>query len=635
MPAVRALQGETVTGERTVDERVQGTDGRVLQTSVSAAPMRDPSGHITGAVVVVRDVTTRRALERQVVKQERLFRTLVENSPDIIARFDRDLRYLYVSHRLEAATGLTAQALLGKTDAELGPHALGISAERYDTWVRALTKAVVSGERQALEFDYSGTDGATYFLARIIPEQAEDGSVETVLTVTTDVTELKRTEQALREAQAATEAARQQEERRRQEAERREEIAESLRDVLAILNSQRPLDEILRTINQQAGQLLGSTATAIYGPDSGIGQSPGVAEPPERVVETLTLQAAAGLNGTLEHQSRLPFAHAAVCSALATRAPVAVQDLCVAPAEGANGSHAREDAVLPVLAEALPSPYQALLIVPIIVHDETYGCLLLFYTIQCRFADEEVALAIAYADQAALAIGNARLQEHIARDATAAERNRLARELHDTVTQEIFSASLLAETIPKALERRPAEAEQALKQLNTLTRGALAALRLLLLELRPAALEQMPLPDLLRQLSQAMATRAGVPIAVHVEGCEGEKPPLPTDVKFALYRMAQEMLMNSVKYASAHAITVQLHLRRTGSILLEVDDDGQGFDPGAVPAGHFGLTMMRERAQAIGATVYVRSQVGLGTRVVVVWRSGQKAAATHQEGVSA
>jgi signal transduction histidine kinase len=250
------------------------------------------------------------------------------------------------------------------------------------------------------------------------------------------------------------------------------------------------------------------------------------------------------------------------------------------------------------------------------------------------FEAEEVALAQAYADQVAQAITNARLQLHLEQEAAAAERNRLAQELHDTVKQDLASAGLIAQSLPMVWQTHRARAEAALQQLYTLTQSAYAALQVLLLELRPTTLEQLPLAETLRQLSAAMSTRAGVPVVVDVEGAAAMlEPLLPAAVKIACYRVAQETLMNAARHAHAHAIRVRL--RTTGTSVarrleLEIADDGRGFDPQAIPAGHFGLAIMRERAQSVGANVQVRSHTGQGTVVVMTWRNGQKAGALEQ-----
>lgn len=218
--------------------------------------------------------------------------------------------------------------------------------------------------------------------------------------------------------------------------------------------------------------------------------------------------------------------------------------------------------------------------------------------------------------------------------AVAAERNRLARDLHDAVTQTLFSASLIAEVLPRLWERNPGEGERRLAELRQLTRGALAEMRTLLLELRPAALMEVELGDLLRQLAEGITGRARVPVALTVEGYY----PLTADVRVALYRIAQEALNNVAKHAGANQAVVSLRylganqqesgkageqadgLQDGASVELCISDDGRGFDPRRILPESLGLNIMRERVEAIGATLVIESQVGQGTHVSVVWK---------------
>jgi len=613
LPTQRVLRGEVLAGDDAVTLQVRTHDGRERTISLTGGPLRDATGQIVGAVGVVRDVTEFQRVQAALAEQERLFRTLVEHSPDIIARFDRGLRYLYVSPAIRQVSPVQEAAYIGKTNAELGwPEAAYASAQR------AIEQVFQTGQPETLEeIDASDRDPATarHFRAQILPECAADGRVESVLAVTTDITTLKRTEQALREANASLEAARQAEERRKQ-------IAESLRDVLAILNSSQSSRAVLQYIVHHVEKLLGSAAAVIYGPDQLMDSLS-----PDAPATTLQVQAVQGLRlGGRGPQSRqrLPFADPAVRQALASAQPVALfASDGLSPSGGASDG-ATGNAAIPHLYGELPVPYHALLVVPIRVYEGMYGCLLLFYTQPSRFLAEEVALAQAYANQVALAITNARLQGHLEQEAAAAERNRLARELHDTVNQEIFSASLIAESLPTVWRTHRAEAETGLQQLHELIRSALAGLRALLLELRPGQLEQSPLSVALQKLGEAMATRAGVPILVDIEDEGGLEPPLPAAVKVACYRVAQEALMNAAKYAKAHAIHVRLRIQGSSRLELEVADDGRGFDPEAArPAGHFGVAIMRERAQAVGASVQVRSRAGQGTMVRMTWRRGR------------
>jgi PAS domain S-box-containing protein len=612
----RILRGEVMSGQRAQDVRMRTLDGRDVWVNVSGAPMRAPDGQITGAVLIGRDITARRALERQVAEQERLFRTLVENSPDIIARFDRAERYLYVGTRVEAVTGFSAEQLLGKTDAEGGLlTALNLSAEQHAKWDQALTRAIATSEQVELEFEFTGPTGAYAYLARFIPEQTEDGAVASVLTVTTDVTKLKRAEQALLVATAAAETARQAEARRKR-------IAESLREALAVVNSTRPPRDVLQYIVDQAQALLGGDATVIYGPDQ---LTDNLA--PGAPAATLRAQAAHGLRieGRRSYHQRLPFADVAVEQSLTTGQPVALLERSERRGAAGSASVAADGTVsIPHVHGTLPAPYRALLAVPIRVLDGLYGCLLLCSAQPTPFTAEDVALAQAYADQVAQAITTARLQAQRAQAAVEAERTRLAGELHDTVTQEIVSASLLAQSLPALWQTHRAQAEAGLRQLHALTQSAQAGLRALLLELRPGALEHMPLSDALEKLGAAMSMRAGAPIAVDVNGevdtlTDGE-PRIPGSVKVAFYRVAQEALMNAAKHAQARSIQLRLRTLRRGQVELEIGDDGRGFDASAVSPGHFGLAIMQERAQNVGARLRVRSQVGKGATVVMTWR---------------
>jgi PAS domain S-box-containing protein len=192
------------------------------------------------------------------------------------------------------------------------------------------------------------------------------------------------------------------------------------------------------------------------------------------------------------------------------------------------------------------------------------------------------------------------------------ERAHLARELHDSVTQALFSMTLVARSIEMLLDRDSAAARDQLGQLRELQREALAEMRALIFELRPGNLEQDGLVRALKTHAAALQGRLGLPIVV--EGDLSERLPLPAEE--VLYRIAQEALHNVVKHASAHQVRVDVR-RHAGGIRLSVEDDGKGFDPSAVPDGHLGLAGMRARADRIGARFACSSRVGEGTTVEV------------------
>lgn len=206
------------------------------------------------------------------------------------------------------------------------------------------------------------------------------------------------------------------------------------------------------------------------------------------------------------------------------------------------------------------------------------------------------------------------LAEKAAEEAVIAERTRLARDLHDAVTQTLFSASLIAEVLPDLWDINRDEALKSTDELKQLTRGALAEMRTLLLELRPSALTQARFEDLIKQLAEALIGRARLPIQVKIDG----ERKLPPDVQVTLYRIAQESLNNVVKYAQASQVDVHIIYSPTG-VHLEIADNGIGFEPQQGKPTSLGLRIMRERAEAIEAELNIESHPGQGTRVAATW----------------
>jgi nitrate/nitrite-specific signal transduction histidine kinase len=261
--------------------------------------------------------------------------------------------------------------------------------------------------------------------------------------------------------------------------------------------------------------------------------------------------------------------------------------------------------------------FRSVVSVPLVARDATVGVLNLATREARTLSPEERALLASVGRQAGMAVENARLYEHAEAAAAAAERNRLARELHDAVSQTLFSASMIADVLPRLWEKHPEEAERRLADLRRLTRGAMAEMRTLLWELRPSALMEADLDELLGQLSKAIAGRAQLEVLVKVD----PGPAVPPEVKVALYRIAQEALNNVVRHAGADEVVLSVRGDDEG-IELSVRDDGRGFVWKDIPPGHLGLSTMRERAESIGAEITVESVPGKGTSIRVLWRGG-------------
>ena len=231
------------------------------------------------------------------------------------------------------------------------------------------------------------------------------------------------------------------------------------------------------------------------------------------------------------------------------------------------------------------------------------------------FTSHHADLALSVANQAAITMVNAELYKDAQKLGVLEERQNLARNLHDAINQSLFSAGLIAEVLPRLWEREPEEARRSLEDLRRLTRGALAEMRSLLVELRPSAITDTELGDLLHLLGNAFTGRTNIPVVVTVTG-EGM---LPAETQVVLYRICQEALSNIAKHAKASQVKITV-LQESGMFELHILDDGRGFntaDP--TPSGHYGLSMMRERAETVGATLTVTSQAGHGTEIAIRW----------------
>jgi signal transduction histidine kinase len=227
--------------------------------------------------------------------------------------------------------------------------------------------------------------------------------------------------------------------------------------------------------------------------------------------------------------------------------------------------------------------------------------------------DERVFLK-AVADQTAVVVENARLFAEAHGKAALEERQRLARELHDSVSQALYGIALGSRTARTLLDREahPDRVAEWLEYVLSLAEAGLTEMRALIFELRPESLETEGLVTALNQQAAALEARHELPVHTTL----GEEPDLPLETKEALYRIAQEALHNTVKHAHASRADLKLESDAEG-IALEVSDDGVGFDPEGSFSGHLGLKSMRERATSLGGTLRVESAPGEGTTVRV------------------
>jgi signal transduction histidine kinase len=229
-----------------------------------------------------------------------------------------------------------------------------------------------------------------------------------------------------------------------------------------------------------------------------------------------------------------------------------------------------------------------------------------------EFSDADQATIELLAAHAAVAIETSQLYEQSRELSVVAERNRLARDLHDSVSQTLFSMTFTAEAALAAVDSDPALAKQELERLRDLSRAALQEMRSLIFELRPADLESEGLVATLQKHADVVQ-RAGT---AEIEVRAGSYAPQPPAVERALFRIVQEALNNATRHAQASRIEIEL-TARDGSVAIVVADDGFGFEPGdpQIRARRLGITSMEERAEELGGRLRVVSAPGRGTRV--------------------
>jgi len=284
----------------------------------------------------------------------------------------------------------------------------------------------------------------------------------------------------------------------------------------------------------------------------------------------------------------------------------------------------------PIAIHIRDSKVQSITFVPLQLREQVLGFLgLELGEPDRKIATDETNLIGIFSTDIAQLIESARLFELTKLLVVQEERDRLARELHDSVTQALFSANLVAEVLPQLWRRDPDRALKSLEKLQYLMRGALAEMRTVLLELRPSAVINTPLGELLAQLTEAVTSRSGLPFQLYIE----KIPLLPEPVQLSFYRIAQEALNNVVKHAQARLVTAMLsesqfppvNNSQTGrEVKLVIQDDGVGFYLETDQSSHLGINIMRERAAAIGATLTFASEPGHGTIVSIIWCNDSK-----------
>jgi signal transduction histidine kinase len=229
---------------------------------------------------------------------------------------------------------------------------------------------------------------------------------------------------------------------------------------------------------------------------------------------------------------------------------------------------------------------------------------------RCGFTEDDEELLTILAQHAAIALTNARLYERSRELTIAEERSRLAHELHDAVSQKLFSLRLTAQAAATLVDRDPSRAKGELQHVAALAAEATEELRAAVIELRPAALDEDGLVATLRTQIQVLDRAHSARVTFSSHGVRA----LPASQEEAMLRVSQEALHNALRHSGATRVDVTLDRHGPGAV-LHVTDDGSGFDPTAIRSAgrHLGLVSMRDRASGVGGTLTVESAPGKGT----------------------
>ncbi|MCB0164466.1 MAG: PAS domain S-box protein, partial [Anaerolineae bacterium] len=368
---------------------------------------------------------------------EKGLKLILESAPMAIVTVDYSGRILFGNTKLAEMFGYAENELIGQPVELLIPERFRQSHVGYrDDYVQHPHNRPMGIGLELLARHKNGTEFPIEVGLSTVRITHEQVTIATIY----DVTLRKRSEEELERRV----------EERTHELERRRQVADGLRDILTTLNSNRSSGEILNYIVAQASRLLHADASAIY-----------------RLHDdqelSLVIQTSHGLPDDYIAWGKRGLDQGINSQAVLTHQPVAISDLAQYIHLGSDpDSEARWEVLL-------AHGYHAVLAVPLVLKDDVYGSLVLYYNEPRPFPKESIDLAVSFADQAALGIENARLRTQVEQAAIVAERNRLARDLHDSVTQTLFSASLIAEVLPKLWHRRHSEGERRLEELRQLT----------------------------------------------------------------------------------------------------------------------------------------------------------------------
>jgi PAS domain S-box-containing protein len=618
-PAARAADIEAsdaavlASGQPVRNEAYQpiGADGRRRWTDTRKSLVRDESGAVVGIVGITRDVTARREAEEQLRAREALLRGINDNLPDghvyqMVRAPDGTARFLYLSAGLYRIWGVRPE----EAYADPGAIWARIHPDDRAAFDGAAERARETVSRFEHEMRVLRPDGEVrWTLMRSTAELLPDGSVLRN-GIELDITAHKQAELALEAANR----------------ELRQRLAElsALNVIAQSLTQWVDLADALQAVSTTIAWLFDRAGVAIWQLDD-----------QRAVLNRLAADTWYGVLATANGGAKqgAPLDHAA----LLVEDDPALGTLLEQPRPLVYSSTAALPPLLRAPVLPLPEARGGGLLLPLHYREQPIGLLCIRAEQPDRqFAPADIALAQTVGGVLASALDSARLLAQAQAAAAEQERRRLARELHDSVSQALYAANRTAATLPQLYELDPEEGHEALGDLQRLTAGALAEMRTLLIELRPTALVEAPLHETLGLLARAAIAKARYTLDTNL----ALAPLLPPEVQIALYRIAQEALNNVSKHARATHVMLRLEVTPAsaagaawvGGVTLRVVDDGQGFEREHSGAGRIGLGSMHERAAEIGAELTLDSRPGAGTQICVAWHGRERRSGRGDKG---